>query len=144
LNATKMPVGNYDRRFRGVFAGFIPITLLVVIVSIGLYVYLSQWVNSQIAACQAAILRYPGAVLVSEEERSIRPPFGPVETRLQLVTTDDAATVEDWYSRSWGEIAREASQSDPRNYSAPPRGWDISVRADGGSIIRILAVCPTP
>ncbi|GEM_PF-1191535 len=134
-------LGHRDRRFRGVFAGCLPITLLTIVVLIGVYLYLNQWVGGRVDACQNAILIYPGSTLISESEQETRP-LGPVETRIELTTPDDAATVESWYTQTWGAIVRQQTLENDDNFFSPPRGWQIQARENGGSVIRIAVVCP--
>ena len=135
--------GNRDRTFRGVFAGVVPVTLLTIVSVSVAYVLLSLWYQGRIDQCQRGfdLLMYPGATLVTESERAIAPPFGEVLTHIELTTSDDANTVNEWYAQTWALEVRDRMQRDPENYVSPPRGWSVE-STETGSAIQINMSCP--
>lgn len=138
-------VGHRDRKFRGVFAGVIPITIGVIFFVLGTYVVLDRWYSGRLVACQSALFVYPGAEILSRVDTPVTQPFGTVRTDMEMNSADEPTTVQSWYSRAWGLYVRRQVENQDRTepFSIPPRGWDVEPNPSGsGTLIHLTGYCP--
>ncbi|NDJ62656.1 MAG: hypothetical protein GYB67_16150 [Chloroflexi bacterium] len=136
-----------ERRPRSVFAGVLRITVIVIVLSVGLYLFLQNRYENELAACQTRTLLnepvYPGATEVNRETYMLTSPFGIVETWIELASPDAPETVRAWYQDTIPPLTPEAI-IDPSLIPADRWAgeWDVQAGAGSGAQIVLISRCP--
>ena len=131
------PVGNRDRRFRGLFAGTPLITALVIVSVFALLIFLHSQFMARVGQCREVYHTNPDMQVIDEQQSYFLQPFGSLRT--ELYSPDAPGQVREWLSRSYVAEMREAVTSG--NFTnMPEQSWTVIAVEDGGS--RITLTCP--
>lgn len=116
---------------RSIFAGFIPITLAVIVMIGSLSLYLQ---NKCVSNFNESIILYPDAELIHQEAVFLG------MQRMVYRTTDSPVEVEGWLNQQRSTALRNAVQSG--NFSeVPPNAWQLYADNNATNII-FEAMCP--
>ena len=122
----------FETENRSIFSGFIAITLLMLLLTSGVGVFLN-------ANCQSRFwdeqLVYPGAEKVEEEAA-----FLGIQ-RVVYRLADALNVVEAWYAAEDAAQRRARVQRGETNLST--QNWLIEPDAQGGTILTLAAMCPS-
>lgn len=122
----------FDSENRSVFSGFIAITLLMLLLTGGVGVFLN-------ANCQSRFwdeqLLYPGAVMLDRESV-----FLGIQ-RVVYQSAERPSVVQQWYWRENAAQRRARVQRGETNLST--QNWLVEPGAQGGTILTLAAMCPS-
>ena len=123
--------GARPRRVRSVFAGVLPITIMVIF-TVGTVALLLN--NRCQELFRSDILVYPNAELQSELWTFL------ARQEMVFFTTDEAEVVADWYRLARARAMRQAVITHNFEF-VPPENWIIS-STEAGTTITFETICP--